>query len=126
MQDTTALQAITGISAWRLSQLRMLIGDGQKHRFYDWPEWGQTRADVLAMDNTECVRCRQTYRRFRPAVLVHHVKHLEDRPDLALSIWDGEERQLVSLCRQCHEEVHPERSFRPRHTAPPLTAERWD
>lgn len=59
---------------------------------------------------------------------MHHVKHLKDRPDLALSIWDSEtgERQLETLCKFCHEEEHPEslRQFKPMAT--PLTLERWD
>jgi 5-methylcytosine-specific restriction endonuclease McrA len=66
------------------------------------------------MDNHECQICKRKGR-YRRADIVHHVKHLKDRPDLALSIWDGEERQLVSVCRQCHEDLHPERTVRYRY-----------
>ena len=79
------------------------------------------------MDNHECQICKRKGR-YRRADIVHHVKHLKDRPDLALSIWDGEERQLVSVCRQCHEDLHPERTVRYRYgkTVKPITEERGD
>lgn len=86
------------------------------------------REQVLAMDHWECQICRQRHR-YRRAVLVHHVKHLKDRPDLALSVFDEatEERQLISVCRSCHEEQHPERMRKNFFVfVPPLTEERWD
>ena len=113
------------ISAIRLHQLAALIQAGREAQFYSWPEWQTVRGDVLRLDKRECVLCREQRRRYR---IVHHVKHLRDRPDLALSITDPEtgERQLISVCKNCHEALHPEsqRQFAPRR--PPLTAERWD
>lgn len=116
-----------GIGQGRLHELRALIADGSEHRFYSWPEWRALRQEVLRLDSYECQVCkaRGRYRRGR---IVHHVQHLQERPDLALSIWDPDTgaRQLVTVCKACHEEAHPEsqRQFRP--TAPPITAERWD
>ena len=52
-------------------------------------------------------------------------------PKLALDIWytdaDGNrQRNLISVCKDCHETVcHPERMRRCK-SAPPLTRERWD
>ena len=77
------------------------------------------------MDNCECQKCK-ALGRYRRASLIHHVKHLEHRPDLALSVWDGDERQLISLCKRCHEEEHPESLQKFEHTKPPVTVERWD
>lgn len=117
------------ISEYRLRQLTALLASGDPHLFYTWPEWLDARAAVLAMDCGECQACK-SLGRYHKAELVHHVKHLKDRPDLALSPFDPDtgERQLVSLCRPCHELAHPERlrrrSFAP--AAPPLTPERWD
>lgn len=113
------------ISAYRLQQLTRLIQDGREDLFYTWPEWKALRNDVLDLDRHECQLCKAKGR-FRPARIVHHVRHLRDRPDLALSVWAGGERQLVSVCKLCHEELHPEslRQFVP--TRPPLTEERWD
>lgn len=119
---------VVGISPIRLLELQKLISAGAEKKFYDWPEWEKIRRDVLDLDRHECQRCRAVKHRFRRAVLVHHVKHLKFRPDLALSVLDPEtgERQLVSLCRACHEDVHPERQWRKVTKKAYVTAERWD
>ena len=113
----------------QLARLNGLIAEGKADLFYSWPEWETVRRKVISLDRGECLKCKSRGR-YSPAVLVHHVKHLVDRPDLALSIFDPEtnERQLISLCRPCHELEHPER-LRPAWTAKienPLTVERWD
>lgn len=114
------------INPYDLARLKKMIAAGTEHDFYYWPQWRTVRAEVLALDKSECQRCRELKHRYKHAVLVHHVKHLRDRPDLALSIWDGDERQLISVCKQCHKELHPESftQFLPKE--PPITAERWD
>lgn len=122
-------QQPAGISQFRLRQLVALIAKGREDLFYHWPEWLQRRDDVLALDRYECYLCRERKHRYRRAILVHHVQHLKARPDLALSIWDPAtgERQLVSLCRACHEDEHPERRWRrPAGASVPVTTERWD
>ena len=124
-----AEQEAVGISPYRLSQLVALIAKGREDLFYHWPEWLSRRADVLKIDRFECYICREKRRKYSRAVLVHHVKHLKTRPDLALSVWDPDtgERQLVSLCKACHEDEHPERRWRqPAELRAPVTAERWD
>ena len=114
------------ISALRLQELLALLSAGQEAAFYSWPEWQTVRADVLRLDRHECQRCRTEKHRYRPARIVHHVKHLRDRPDLALSIWDGNERQLISVCKSCHEDLHPESRRQFKRTRAPLPPERWD
>lgn len=118
---------MAGISEARLAQLRALIQAGRKDVFYSWPEWQGLRIDVLRLDNYECQRCKARGK-FAPARIVHHVQHLEVRPDLALRVWDPDtgDRQLVSVCKQCHEELHPESQRQFRRIRAPLTAERWD
>lgn len=117
----------SGISSLRLNELVNLIAAGQEFKFYSWPEWRRIRQDVLRFDRYECQHCK-AQGRFRKGRIVHHIKHLRDRPDLALSVFDPEtgERQLETLCKACHESEHPEsqRQFSPK--AVPLTAERWD
>lgn len=115
-----------GISPIRLKQLLVLLQSGEEFKFYSWPEWRALRAEVLKLDKHECQRCKALRHRYRPAKIVHHVKHLKDRPDLALSVWDGGRRQLVSVCKDCHEELHPESQRQFRRLAAPLTEERWD
>lgn len=116
------------ISEYRLAELRAMLEDGTSNRFYDWTEWKHVRREVLILDHNECQLCRLRHR-VGPADLVHHVRHLKDRPDLALSIFDPDtgQRQLLSVCRACHELQHPERMRRSGAVVvPPLTEERWD
>lgn len=108
------------------SHLLELISQGREAAWYNSKAWRTVRDQVLALDNHECQRCKARGKYAR-AEIVHHVKHLKDRPDLALSVWDGGERQLVSLCRACHEALHPERAVTPRKGGgDPVTLERWD
>lgn len=121
------------ISPTRLDRLRYLIDAGQEARFYWWPEWADPdpargiRAAVLKMDNFECQICKE-HGRYHRGTIVHHVKHLRERPDLALSIFDPDtgERQLITVCKACHEEAHPESLQQREPSAAPLTVERWD
>ena len=114
------------ISEMRLKQLIALLASGNEAQFYSWPEWLRLRPAVLNLDKHECQICKAKGR-YRKATIVHHVKHLRVRPDLALSIWDGMDRQLLSVCKSCHEDEHPE-AFRQnaRAKAPQITVERWD
>ena len=107
-----------------------LVKEGREHEFYCSPDWRKKRRRVLRRDKGECQLCKARGR-YRKAVLVHHVLHLKDRPDLALcdTYTDGEgveRRQLISVCRECHETVcHPER-MRKQVKERFVTQERWD
>jgi 5-methylcytosine-specific restriction endonuclease McrA len=96
--------------------------------FYLSPAWQHKRKQILQRDHHECVYCKAKGKHSR-AVIVHHVKHLDEYPELALSDYYTDEhgvqhRQLVSVCRDCHETVcHPERMRRTYKK--PLTEERW-
>ena len=118
------------ISPTRLDQLRKLTATGHEDLFYSWSEWAGpdgVRQAVLKLDNCECQICKARGKYSRGSI-VHHVKHLRERPDLALSIFDPEtgERQLVTVCKACHEEEQPESLRRYAPGKPPRTAERWD
>ena len=89
-------------------------------QFYKSQAWERRRLKVLQLDHYECQHHKQRGQ-YRRANTVHHVLELKDRPDLALSIWHEGKRQLLSLCKDCHEEVHGYR----HQTAEPLTPERW-
>lgn len=108
--------------------LQDLLDAGREVVWYNSAAWRKMRDTVLRMDHHECQLCRRRGRH-RRAVLVHHVKPVRDRPDLALCIFDPEsgDRQLLSVCRRCHEELHPERQVMPsKRRTPPVTPERWD
>ena len=118
------------ISPSRLEQLRALISTGNEASFYQWGAWAGPdgiRQAVLKLDRYECQMCKARGRYSR-GTIVHHVKHLRDRPDLALSLYDPDtgERQLITVCKACHEAEHPESLRQMAATKPPLTPERWD
>lgn len=99
----------------------------EKRKFYDSGDWRRLRRRVLEFDKYECQLCKEQGQ-YKKAEIVHHVKHVEDYPELRLSwyyIEDGEEhRNLISVCRDCHEsKCHPER-LRMNDTKP-LNVERW-
>ena len=107
------------------AHLISLIEQGREVVWYNGATWQNMREQVLKLENYECQLCKAKGRHSK-AIIVHHVKHLKDRPDLAVRIWDGKERQLISVCRACHEELHPERALLPRTGKKPVTEERWD
>lgn len=95
------------------------------HRFYTWSKWKTKREEVLRLDKYECQICKQRGK-YKKATTVHHVNYVKKHPDKSLEIWyyfRGEKkRNLISLCHECHEEVH---EYRKKEKKKPLTEERW-
>jgi 5-methylcytosine-specific restriction protein A len=108
--------------------VRQLIDEDRLHEFYVLAAWLNLRDEVLAEHKHECQNCKRRGK-YVKAVIVHHVRHLRDFPELALSKTyidrDGKEQmQLKPVCRECHEYVeHPERLR--WNAKKPLTKERW-
>ncbi len=75
----------------------------ESNPFYESPRWKHKRQQILKRDGYMCQICKR-YGRIREAAEVHHIQHLEDRPDLAL-----DNDNLISLCRTCHNRQHPEK-----------------
>jgi 5-methylcytosine-specific restriction endonuclease McrA len=96
------------------------------HRFYVWSKWKAIRAAVLEMDKNECQMCKSRGQYTR-ATTVHHVNYVKRHPDKALEIWytfrGQTKRNLISLCHNCHEEIH---GYRKKEKKKPLTEERWE
>ena len=111
----------------KLARLTAMLEAGRENVWYNSSDWGAVREAVKQMDHCECLVCK-AMGRHSPARYVHHVKHLRDRPDLALSVYDPDtgERQLICVCKDCHEMLHPESQRQYRPSKPPVTAERWD
>lgn len=109
------------------------INDKDVHRFYCSTKWQRIRDKVMRLDHYECQLCKSKYHRIRKASMVHHVHYLEDYPNLALEIYDEEgNRNLISLCNSCHNEVHPEKQIKfkkiieaKRKSIQNLNPERW-
>lgn len=102
-----------------------------KTGFYDSRAWRKVREEVLHMDHRECQICRANGKLTKNHLLVHHKYHLDEYPQYGLDIWIDDpgtgkkERNLITVCKTCHETVcHPERARR-FTSDKPLTPERW-
>lgn len=90
----------------------------QKRKFYDSGDWKRTRARVKERDNYECQECKrnggvgidtneysESAKRKKIALVVDHIKELEDHPELALDM-----NNLETLCVMHHNAKH-DRAF---------------
>lgn len=75
--------------------------------FYETQTWKKKRAAILRRDGYRCRDCAR-YGRVKQADTVHHIKPLEEFPELAL-----DNKNLISLCRACHNKRHPEKASPP-------------
>ncbi|MEY9973157.1 5-methylcytosine-specific restriction protein A [Lysinibacillus sp. RC46] len=86
----------------------------QKRTFYNSTPWKHLRAAVRERDNNECQQCKREGRVFidtnelnrkgtrkKIALIVHHIKELEDHPELAQDM-----DNLECLCVHCHNKLH--------------------
>jgi len=74
-----------------------------RNEFYESAKWKRKRAYILKRDGYRCQLCKK-FGKFTQATQVHHIKHLEDAPELAYS-----NENLVALCLGCHNKQHPEK-----------------
>ena len=111
----------------KLARLTAMLAAGRENVWYNSGDWAAVKAAVKRIDHNDCLICKAMGRR-RATHIVHHVRHLRDRPDLALSIYDPDtgERQLICVCKRCHELLHPESQRQYRMREAPVTIERWD
>lgn len=70
---------------------------------YKTKRWRNKRVQILRRDKHLCQICLR-YGKKTDAVTVHHVKHVEDYPELAFV-----DENLISLCNDCHNKEHPEK-----------------
>jgi 5-methylcytosine-specific restriction enzyme A len=105
--------------------IQSLIDTNNIHAFYISREWLNLRADLLDEYKHECQHHKDRGYHER-ADTVHHVQYVKKHPRLALSktyVFEGKERRnLIPLCRTCHEIVH---GYRKKKKEKPLTEERW-
>lgn len=71
--------------------------------FYHTSAWRRIRVQALQRDHYLCQACLKN-NRFTKATEVHHIKELEDHPELALDL-----DNLQSLCWDCHEKTKDHR-----------------
>ena len=71
---------------------------------YNSRRWRHKRKEILRRDGYLCQHCKR-YGKQVQAVTVHHIKHVDEYPELAY-INDN----LESLCNACHNKEHPEKA----------------
>lgn len=81
--------------------------------FYKSTAWRKCREVVLIRDHYLCQPCLRLGR-ITTANTVHHIKPLEDHPELAL-----DEDNLESICPVCHNKEHPEKGRGKKNEAQP-------
>ena len=104
--------------------IRSLIQKDELWRFYKSKEWIALKNKILKENHYECAECRKhgVITRHddggRLLSTVHHVCHVRDHPELALSEWYKDystgklERNLIPVCKACHNKLHPEKTKR--------------
>lgn len=122
--------------------IRELIEKDELWKFYKSRQWIRLKESVLKAAHYECAECRAQGKITRYDIdsegnkrllsTVHHVMHVRDHPELALSrtykdMETGEVKQnLIPVCKACHNKLHPEkRRQRQRHTDSFTNVERW-
>lgn len=98
--------------------IRWISSMDDTHKFYKNKLWRKKRKAILERDNNECQMCKKAGR-YSPAEVVHHIKHLKSNPALALM-----DSNLISLCGECHNVVHPEKQKKWKKKVP-INKERW-
>ena len=88
------------------SDLRRVAFVFTMNEFYLSSKWKRKREQILRRDNYLCQNCKR-YGRQRQAATVHHIKHYDEFPELALK-----DDNLISLCAACHNLQHPEKGGR--------------
>lgn len=97
-------------------EIIQLIAQGLTYKFYNDRYWRRLSAEIISENNGECELCKAKGK-YSKAVLTHHVRHLKKYPHLAYSRYyvdkNGKrQKQLIAVCRECHERLHPERHRR--------------
>jgi len=121
--------------------IRDLIRTDELWRFYKSPEWIRLKRSVLKDAHYECAECRRQGKITRYDVnsdgqkrllsTVHHVCHVRDHPELALSrtykdMVTGEEMSnLIPVCKACHNKLHPDKRRYSRKEDSFMNEERW-
>jgi len=101
-------------------RVEALYKRGRIKLFYKLGIWRRKRAQILERDNHECQKCKAEGRQSK-ATCVHHIKHLDQRPDLALV-----DSNLISRCDACHNQEHPEKLKKYQvNRKEYITPERW-
>ena len=110
----------TELASW----IRSLQAEDQLWKFYKSREWKDLKRKILRQDHYECQVCKAAgivtryevvHGRMEKLQTVHHVMHVTEHPELALSEFytdssGSRQRQLITICKACHNKEHPEKN----------------
>lgn len=102
-----------------INWISKLIRENNLHAFYVSGAWKKLRALVLKENNYECKMCKDKGK-YKRARTVHHIKHVKTNPELALT-----KSNLMCVCNECHNILHPEKLEKYKIKKEPITIERW-
>lgn len=92
-----------------------IIGLKDIRMFYKSTMWRRLRKEVLTESNNECQMCKERGV-FEPGTVAHHIKHVGEHPELALT-----KSNLLCICEPCHYALHHTIKYKVQ-----LNAEKWD
>jgi len=108
--------------------INQLLQEHKIYKFYQSKEWRSLRADILHKYHNECYKCRQVGK-ITKADTVHHVYHVKDYPQYALSEYVALEGNrilnLIPLCNACHNIEHPEKFGKTHKRKKEINDEKW-
>lgn len=110
--------------------IQQLIKDKVLWKFYKSKLFRELKEEVLKEQHYECQEClRKSPRIITKADTVHHVQFVRKYPELALSkyyIFKGvERRNLIAVCKSCHNKLHPEKRTATKENKRFVNEERW-
>lgn len=122
------------------SNIREWMKRDELWRFYKSKEWIALKTQILKAHHYECTECRKhgiitrhdidEQGRKRLLSTVHHVCHVRDHPELAMSRFYKNyatgrmEENLIPVCKACHNKLHPEKR-KYKRTEGYTNEERW-
>lgn len=108
---------------YSVEQIRQLISDGNKKKFYDDSYWKKLAKEILERDNNECQECKKegklTIKQQKKKLDIHHIKELETNPELAY-VKDN----LETVCVH-HHNILDEKAFNVNKKEKFMNEERW-
>lgn len=104
-------------------QIRQLIAEGNKKKFYDDIYWKKLSKEILERDNNECQECKKegklTIKQHKKKLDIHHIKELETNPELAYV-----KSNLLTVCVH-HHNILDEKAFNVKRKEKFINEERW-
>lgn len=96
---------------YTIEQIKKLIREGNKKKFYDDKDWKKLSKRILERDNNECQECKKegkvTIKEHNKKLDIHHKKELEQYPELAYC-----EENLETVCVHHHNVLDNKNPFK--------------